>query len=284
MKYELSRKLTKSEQASLDSARAGLSKALDGIALALKNPQRLKKLADLLSRESALEVEADRGSEDASLKLAGVKDQVTRLRRALANPPGGGAGGALNHEVLQASGLLQTVVVGDVQRQIEDLIEARNGDFFFDRTTRAAWPLAAMPYKFCGTRSRPPRKPWFPGGFPKVSDFSEPSTRFWPAALSGNFHPRRKRAADMPKALLSRAPLGGGCYHGGGPSKHQRGRQGARRFSPGRPQACPARALVGWPPRDGRGPPRRSNRGSRGRRRRGRPHSPPRMLTPLGRT
>lgn len=135
MKYELSRKLTKSEQASLDSARAGLSKALDGIALALKTAgEDEKKLADLLSRESALEVEADRGSEDASLKLAGVKDQVTRLRRALANPPGGGAGGALNHEVLQASGLLQTVVVGDVQRQIEDLIEARNGDFFFDRT------------------------------------------------------------------------------------------------------------------------------------------------------
>jgi hypothetical protein len=136
MQYTLSRALTKSERASLEAARTGLSKALADVARASKAAgDGEKKLNEMEAREGKLEKEADRGSEDASLKLAALRDQIARTRASIANSRTCAVEGrALNGEVLRCSDLLPPIVQRDLQTQIEDLIEARNGDFFFDRT------------------------------------------------------------------------------------------------------------------------------------------------------
>ena len=178
MKYQLSRALTKSERASLEAAHADLGKALADVAQASKSARaNEKKLKQLEARETALEKEANRGNEDASRELVGVKDQVPRVRAAITGA-GAAEGRVLNREVLHCSELLPGIIVRDLQAQVEDLIEERNEDFFFDRARARGVAFGCDALPALHGLSRLPPKPHSTGEFPKASGFTMSSINF----------------------------------------------------------------------------------------------------------
>jgi len=129
MKYKLSRALTAPERKSLKAALAGLEKAGADFALAVEAAEgRATRLRGLEAKAAKLEVQADKGSEDASSKLVGARDQIERLKAGMVR----GVVGldALSNAIHGACDVASPICLEDLREQIRDLAESRNADLF----------------------------------------------------------------------------------------------------------------------------------------------------------
>jgi hypothetical protein len=135
MKYKLSRNIKAQERTALEGAGNALKSALRGIAKAEKvSSELMAKLGTLEARERALDAKAGSGDESASSALLGVRDQIGRLNAEIARNENAAADlGAINTAVVVAADILRGICPTDIRKQIDDMIEERNADFFENR-------------------------------------------------------------------------------------------------------------------------------------------------------